>query len=78
MPVAAQIWFKPRHDHHMSDTGFDPRLASGTHVGLVRLIRLDRMDRLVVERHPKNPHTTTARVSTTKTTTSTMSVGDRF
>ncbi len=78
MPVAAEIGFESGHDDHVADTGLDPQVASGAHVGLVRLVRLDRVDRFVVEDHPKNPHATTARVSSTKTTTSAMSVADRF
>jgi hypothetical protein len=42
------------------------------------LVGLNGVHGRIVEHHPKNPHATTASVSTTNTTTSTMSVVDRF
>lgn len=78
MPVPTEVRGKVRHDHDMSDTGFDPRLASRADVRLARPVRLNRVDGYLVEGHPKNPHATTASVTTMNTTTSTMSVADRF
>lgn len=78
MPVPTEVRGKVRHDDYMSDTGFDPRLASRADIGLARPVRLNRVDGHLVEGHPKNPHATTASVATTNTTTSRMSVADRF
>jgi riboflavin synthase alpha subunit len=78
MPVSTEVRGEVRHDHHMSDTGFDPRLASRAYVGLARAVRLNRVDGHLVEGHPKNPHATAASVTTMNTTTNAMSVADRF
>ena len=78
MPVPTEVRGKVRHDHDMSDTGFDPRLASRADVRLAGLIRLYRMHGTIIECHPKNPHATNASVATVNTTTRTMSAADRF
>ena len=78
MPVPAQVGCSARNNHNMADSGFDPRITAGADVCLASLIGLDGVHGWIVEHHPKNPHATTASVSTTNTTTSTMSVVDRF
>ena len=78
MPMASQIGGAAWYHHYMADTRFDPRVAPGTHVCLAVLIRLHRMHGGIVEHHPKNPHATTASVNAMNTTTSTMSVVERF
>ena len=78
MPVTTEVRGKVRHDHDMSNTGFDPRLASRAYVGLARPIRLNRVDGHLVEGHPKNPQATTASVTRTNPTTSRMSAVDGF
>ena len=78
MPVAPQIRGEARNDNNVTDTRFDPRVATGAHVRLAGLIRLYRMYGNIIDCHPKNPHATNASVSTVNTTTRTMSAVDRF
>lgn len=78
VPVPSQIGGEPRNDNHVADTRFDPGITAGADVCLAGLVRLNGMHGCIVEHHPKNPHATNASVNTTNTTTSTMSVADRF
>ena len=78
MPVPSQVGGEARNNHDVADTRFDPGIAAGANVCLAGLVRLNGMHGCIVERHPKKPHATNASVTTTNTTTSTMSVPDRF
>ena len=78
MPVAPQIGGEPRNHNNVADTGFDPGVAPWTYIRLASLVWLHRVHRDIVEHQPKNPHATKANVTTMNTTTSTMSVADRF
>lgn len=78
VPVTSQIWGEPWHDHDVADTRFDPGITPGADVRLAGLVGLNGVHCCVVEHQPKNPHATNARIRTTNTTTSTMSVADRF
>ena len=78
MPVPAQVRGYARNNHAVAASRFDPRFTAGADVRLASLVGLNGVDGHIVEHHPKNPHATTASVSTTNTTTSTMSVVDRF
>ena len=78
MPVPAKVGGDARNNHDVTDSGFDPRITAGADVCLAGLVGLNGAHVRIVEHHPKNPHATTASVSTTNTTTSTMSAVDRF
>ena len=78
VPVTSQVGGGPWNNNDVTDTRLDPRVAAGTHIRLAGLVRLNGVHGCIVEHHPKNPHATNARVRNANTTTSTMSVADRF
>ncbi len=76
VPVTPKIGFELRHHHEVADSGRNRQLATGTAVFLACLVRLDLVDQLRRETFghpPKNPHSTTATVSSTNPATRRMS-----